>query len=821
MLNDGLTTGFNNSGGGGGNNANVAGSQEIVVSTSGGLGEAETAGVQINLIPREGGNTFTGTFAGSGANGSMQGSNYTQSLKDQGLRAPQEIKDVYDVNPMGGGPIVRDRLWFFTTLRVWGAHNTVPGIFWNRNAGDVTKWGVDFDFSRPAINDVINGTLIERLTWQATPRNKLAVYWSEQYNCTACSGGGRASPPATIEASSGRQRYRPSRIRQATWSSPVTSRLLFDAGIGEYFARYRFSGDPRDDGTYNPLLIQVQEQGGSLPNLRYRAPDRYDHSLIGTLTWRASASYVTGAHNVKFGYYGGYIHPTYTWYQPRNDGILQYRFRNGSPNQIMLTASNPTQLVRIALPLSLYAQDQWTVRRLTLQGGVRFDRHYGYYPETRFGGLATIPVPVVWPRKSTQGLDLKDVTPRLGAAYDLFGNGKTAIKFNLGKYMSAIAPIGGDLDANPIIRMGLGFGGNLGDATTRAWHDDNADFVPQCDFSNFGANAECGPLVNQDYGKVFTQNFDPAVMEGWGVRPYEWDLGFAVQQEVLPRVSVNVAYNRRWFGNFLVNDNSLVAPSDFDAFTVPVAADPRLPDGGGYVVTDLYDINPAKFGKVNYIRKSADTFGDETQMWHGVDVNVVARLRSGITVQGGTSTGRNITDICGVGSTATVVTIPGTLGTNGGPNIDNPTRRFCRVVEPFMTQVRGLATYTIPRIDVLLSGTWSSNPGPQLEANWDAPNAVVATSLGRALSGGVATARVNLVAPGTLYGDRINNLDMRVAKVLRIGATRTQLGVDFYNVLNNDIVTGYNTGYVPGGAWLGPTAILPARYMKVTGQFDF
>ena len=120
-----------------------------------------------------------------------------------------------------------------------------------------------------------------------------------------------------------------------------------------------------------------------------------------------------------------------------------------------------------------------------------------------------------------------------------------------------------------------------------------------------------------------------------------------------------------------------------------------------------------------------------------------------------------------------------------------------------------------------MSGTWSSNPGPQLAANWDVPAAIVAPSLKRQLAGGVATTRVNLVAPATLYGDRINNLDFRVAKVLRVGRTRTQVGLDFYNVLNNDVVTGYNSSYVPGGSWLAPTAILPARYIKISGQFDF
>jgi hypothetical protein len=196
-------------------------------------------------------------------------------------------------------------------------------------------------------------------------------------------------------------------------------------------------------------------------------------------------------------------------------------------------------------------------------------------------------------------------------------------------------------------------------------------------------------------------------------------------------------------------------------------------------------------------------------------------LRNGLTVQGGTSTGRNLIDTCALGSITPPVAIAGTAGTADPLNIDNPSRRFCREVDPYLTQLRGLATYTIPHVDLLVSGTWSSNPGPVLAANWDVPSAVVQQSLGRPLAGGAATVRINLVQPGTLYADRINDVDFRVAKVFRLGRTRSQIGIDLYNVLNNDIATGYNTTYVPGGAWLAPTAILPARYMKITAQIDF
>src|SRR4029077_14673529 len=107
-----------------------------VLSTSGGLGEAETSGVVLNVIPREGGNNFSGSFNANGARGGMQGDNYTQNLIDRGLKSPSKLLDVYDVNPMGGGRIIRDKLWFYLTYRETGGSQTVPGMFVNTNAGN-------------------------------------------------------------------------------------------------------------------------------------------------------------------------------------------------------------------------------------------------------------------------------------------------------------------------------------------------------------------------------------------------------------------------------------------------------------------------------------------------------------------------------------------------------------------------------------------------------------------------------------------------------------------------------------------------------------
>jgi len=261
-----------------------------------------------------------------------------------------------------------------------------------------------------------------------------------------------------------------------------------------------------------------------------------------------------------------------------------------------------------------------------------------------------------------------------------------------------------------------------------------------------------------------------------------------------------------------VIDNRAVKPSDFDPYSVVAPLDARLPGGGGYRISDLYDVTPAKFGLTdNYLIPAAD-LGNQIEYWHGVDVNVSARLLNGFMVQGGTSTGRRVRD-------------------NREVLPDNPSKRFCHVEEPFLTFARGSASYTIPKWDILVSSAVNSdvqgaNPttdgGAQgLAANYNVPNAVVRTALGRDLSGNAANVLVNLIDPGTLYGERITYVDFRVAKILRLGRTRAQLGVDLYNLFNANSPQQYNQTFIPNGSWLIPQETLPARFAKVSVQLDF
>jgi hypothetical protein len=382
--------------------------------------------------------------------------------------------------------------------------------------------------------------------------------------------------------------------------------------------------------------------------------------------------------------------------------------------------------------------------------------------------------------------------------------------------MEAFVASNSDFDLNPLIRTTV--------STTRVWTDLNKDFVVNCDLANANKNLECGDMSNKTLGKeVFSRSYDPTLISGYGHRPYNWSMGVSVQQEVMPRVSVNVGYFRNWWGNQYAVDNLATDPSDYTPFSITAPLDSRLPGGGGNIVTGLYNLIPTKVGQVNELAQHVSNFGKATENWQGVDVGVVARLRNGLTLQGGTSTGRRFEDVCAI-KPALPEYGTGPAGTNESIAAGDPVNPYCHEVEPYRTDFRGLATYLIPRIDVQVSGTWRSNPGSDIAANWNQVNNTVANAgpqrLGRNLSDGTVT--VNLIQPHTLFADRQNVFDFRVAKIIRFGRMRTQVGVDIYNALNTDVVTSQTETYSPTTTtWLRPTAILPARYARISAQIDF
>lgn len=789
--------------------SNIAAYQEVTVDAGGSSAEHVEGGVIINLIPRDGGNAYSASLFANFANGAMQGTNLTQALKDAGLPAGNQLDQLSEFNPSVGGPIKRDRLWFYWTAREMTSFSTVP-MFYNKNAGDPTKWTYEQDLARgPASN---KNTLWDftdlRTTWQVTPKNKFAFTFDKSDICDCPRGlTARLAP----EAAAGNYQKVERTLVISQWTAPVTSRMLLE---GTVYNQWKTTPRTRE----NPFLPGGVAKWGTTPGLGVNGQPPMISAMEQStgITYRGSSSshetgddvamasgtvsYVTGAHAFKAGftYRSGLIDR----YDFAPDSPLQYRFRDGVPNRITLRAEERHLLTHMDADNGLFVQDKWTVKRLTMTGGVRFDYLYISYPETSVGPAPYAPDRhIVFPE--AKGLRWHDISPRSGLAYDLFGDGKTAVKVSLNKYLKGTAIGTGDLT---VVTSEISPAARLVTNTTRSWNDANRNFVPDCDLRNPASNGECGGLADPTYGSTKPgTTVDPDLLKGWGKRPYNWQFSAGVQRELVPRVSLDLSYWRSWFGNFYVTDNRAIGPDDFEPFSITVPRDPRLPDGGGYVVSGLYDIKPAKFGvPADNFFTLAEKYGKQTELWTGVDVTVNARPHPGMFLQGGTSTQRQSTNNCDVKAHLD----------NPSQSIDPPLMplAFCDLAGTFLTQVKFLGSYTVPRIDVQLTGTFQNLPGPEITAIYVATNAQIGGSLGRTLAGGASNVEVNIVEPRTLYSDRFNRLDVRIGKILRFGRTRATASVDVYNVFNSSAVIGLNTTYA---AWQRPEQILTARFAKV------
>jgi hypothetical protein len=274
-----------------------------------------------------------------------------------------------------------------------------------------------------------------------------------------------------------------------------------------------------------------------------------------------------------------------------------------------------------------------------------------------------------------------------------------------------------------------------------------------------------------------------------------------------------------------VADNLSLLPSDLTPFSIVAPLDSRLPEGGGYNVSGLYDVVPEKAGQVNNLVADSRRYGTWGQYFNAVDVTVNVRVGKDFTFVGGTSTGQSVADNCDIRAhlpeLATTTTGTSPFGPGLVGSIVTPVSPYCHVAFGILTQFRGLSSYVVPRADIQLAATFQSKPGAMLAANYAAPNSVVAPSLGRNLSGNASTVTINLVPPGTMYGDRINELDLRIGKILRFGPARSLVAVDIYNALNSSAVLTYNPAFVPGGTWLQPLTILTPRLIKLTAEIDF
>ena len=605
--------------------------EEISFNYSGSPAQIESGGVRINMIPREGANQFSGHFFTTFTFPELNADNVDDDLRAAGLSTGTFVDEVWTINPVVGGPIVQDRMWFFlahTTQRA----NTLPAdLFFEEDVSSFFLTQSDV----PSIDASLLHEQSLNFTIQATTKDKVKLYWTNSSNDQPRLLQGRTlasifvAPASSINATIRTNTY------QATWTRPHTNRLLFEAGVSHLPVQYILdsAANARTD------LPGVNVAGQAMRNMSpWFSGATNRNSPKHTNMLRGSVSYVTGSHNLKFGM-------TSLWLGENainfNNNDWQWHLGLNGVGPILAFFYTPAWEINRARNTGIYAQEQWTLDRLTINAGLRYDYETSSYPDQIVPAATWQPFDLFIDGQTSNGWH--DIQPRIGIAYDLLGDGKTAVKLGFHRY--------GKRNATDVAKM---LNPSLNNRShSRSYFDGGDPFgigAPACigpiaciagdglvqgDALNPAPNGE---LLNANTNPAFGQPvintaFDQNWAFGYGQRPANWEISASIQQELRPGLSLDVGYFRRSWMNFWTETDRAVGPGDFDQFDLVVPLDPNLPGGGGNTIS-LFDINPEAVTARDTLFVSANDLGGESETWQGFDITVDGRLEN-LLIQGG------------------------------------------------------------------------------------------------------------------------------------------------------------------------------------------
>ena len=812
--------------------------------------EVGQGGMRVNMVPKDGGNSFRGSVIFNFADESFGSDNCGSPGFVGGVLQPctrsnlsgsrtfnpnntltnvDVIKNIWDVNPSFGGPILRNKVWFNYSFRHLGSTKTKTDAYEDLNP---SQFIYTPDFTKPGIDDGHIVSNAGRISWQVSSKDKISVYHDNQRKYRNHWGIAATIPPDAA----GVQVTPTSFVNVSKWTRTHTNNLLLEAGFGLYNQNYTELYQPsvtgseekvwdvdaiRNSRVYNVVDASNNRQANAWPN----PADHY--SVLRTFS--GAASYVVGSHSFRTGV-------TLT-----NGDWNESRMWTGDVQPITYTAGRPTS-VTLRLPndrangvkrdLGLYLQDKWSLGRVTLNLGIRYDQFIGESRESsilpsRHGAGATFsdcPDGTWDPGDLCTGevQNWKDISPRVGFAMDVFGNGRTALKASWARYVAGQA-IAFANAVNPI--------GALTVADTRIWNDLDGNGLPL----DAAGNIQFGELTNSAATSTFgrltvpTTQYSPDLLRGWGKRGYNNEMTFAMQHQLADRISINGGYYRRTFGNQTFTDDLRYDANSYDTFCINVPVDPDLPGGGGGQVCGVKDLKPAVFAQnlpANSLIRFSEDFGGETNLYQGFDINLESRFRNGAFLRGGIAATARTFDNCNllaagldavVGAAAQGTEIYAD-GTNG-----------CHREYGYRPDAKLSGSYTLPW-DVQLAGTYqfsrgiqNGGAGPSLGASWVVTSATAAANGARTWTG-VASRTVQLIVEGSDYGKHnLSQLDLKLAKRFTVGKMRIRGDFDLYNVFNSSWPYTVSVTYTPGPTsnWQRPTNVLQHRFFKIGGNISF
>jgi hypothetical protein len=464
---------------------------------------------------------------------------------------------------------------------------------------------------------------------------------------------------------------------------------------------------------------------------------------------------VTGSHALKVGIQYGNA-PYRETYTMRGD--MQLRFRNGVADAADLFNTPVDVRESLNSDLGIYAQDQWRIKRLTLNPGVRFE-HFNAAILAQSAGLGTFV-----PARNFAGVEnvpnWNDVVPRMAVAFDVFGTGRTAIKGSASKYAQNEG-VGLAHTVNP---MFLSF-------DRRSWTDSNGDGLAQL--------TELGPSTGFRGG--VNQRFDPALS-----RPYNWEYSASLQHQLAEGLSVSGAYYRRNIRNLYGVKNQLVTPQNYTPVTIvnPLTRESLV----------VYNQDVATRGRLDLL---VSNYGELDKNYDGVEFKVDKRFPNGSLVFGGATIGKKFGSIR---SSTNDLNDPNVL-INALGNVDLDAT----------SQYKVAGTYPLP-LAIHVSGTLQSSSGLPLRRTYTVTGAVVPGLTQVSIP-------IDLQPRGESRLDRLNQLDLRIEKQFRVGAAKFSAVADIYNLLNTNVTSAEVEAV---GATLGrPVSILDGRLFRVGGKLTF